>query len=84
LGSIALHSMIPIAAAVAIIALLAIRTAIKFRWKTADRTTLLLFGLHSHLVQIPLLFGQLKYRLDRLRGKSAELIEYKKNSAAAS
>jgi len=80
LGSIALHSIIPIAAAVAITAVLAIRTAIKFRWKDADLVTLLLFGLHSHLVQIPMLFGQLKYRRDRLTGRSAELIEYKKAS----
>src|SRR5271156_2389116 len=42
LVSIALHSMIPIAAAVAIIVVLVIRTAIKFRWKTADLATLLL------------------------------------------
>ena len=83
LASIALHSMIPVAAAVAIIAGLAIRTAIKFRSRTTDLTTLLLFGLHSHLVKIPLLFGQLKYRRDRLEGKSSELIEYKKNSAPA-
>ena len=77
LVSIALHSMIPIAAAVAIIAVLVIRTAIKFRWKTADLATLLLFGLHSHLAQVPLLFGQLKYQLDRLGGRTRELIEYK-------
>jgi cellulose synthase/poly-beta-1,6-N-acetylglucosamine synthase-like glycosyltransferase len=83
LASIALHSVIPIAAGVAIVAVLAIRTAIRFRRRTANLTTLLLFGLHSHLVQIPLLFGQLKFRRDRLAGKSAELIEYKKNSAPA-
>jgi hypothetical protein len=35
------------------------------------------------LIQIPLLFGQLRYRRDHLRGKSAELIEYKDNSAPA-
>src|SRR5271167_4490110 len=34
LCSIAFHSLIPVATAVAIIAVLAIRTAIKFRWKT--------------------------------------------------
>jgi glycosyltransferase involved in cell wall biosynthesis len=84
LCSIALHSVIPIAAAVVIIALLAIRTVIRFRWKTADLPTLLLFGLHSHLVQIPLLFGQLKYQRDRLTGKTAELIEYKDAPAPGS
>jgi glycosyltransferase involved in cell wall biosynthesis len=83
LCSIAFHSLIPVATAVAIIAVLAIRTAIKFRWKTADRATILLFGLHSHLVQIPLLFGQLKYQLDRFTGRTSKLIEYKENSAPA-
>ena len=38
----------------AIIALLALRTAMRFRWKTSDLVTLLLFSLHSHLVHIPL------------------------------
>jgi len=75
--SIALHSMIPISAAFGIIAALAIRTAIKFRWNKADLPTLLLFGLHSHLVHIPQLFGQLKYQRDRFTCRTAELIEYK-------
>ena len=82
LGSIAFHSLIPIAASVMIIAVLAIRTVIRFRWKTSDLLTLLLFGLHSHLVQIPLLFGQLKYQRDRFTGKTAELIEYKEAPGA--
>jgi len=83
LCSIVFHSLIPIATAVAIIAVLAIRTAVRFRWKTADLVTLLLFGLHSHLVQIPLLFGQLKYQSDRFTGRTSKLIEYKENSAPA-
>src|SRR5271156_934380 len=81
LCSIAFHSLIPVAIAVAIIAVLAIRTAIRFRWKTADLVTLLLFGLHSQLVHIPLLFGQLKYQRDRFTGKTTKLIEYKENPA---
>ena len=83
LCSIPFHSLIPIATAVAIIAVLAIRTAVRFSWKTADLVTLLLFGLHSHLVQIPLLFGQLKYQRDRFTGRTSKLIEYKENSAPA-
>ena len=75
--------MIPIAAVVAITAVLAIRTAIRFRWKTADLVTLLLFGLHSHLVQIPMLFGQFKYQRDRFTGRTTKLIEYKENSPPA-
>jgi glycosyltransferase involved in cell wall biosynthesis len=79
----ALHSIIPIAAAVAIIGMLAIRTAVRFRWQTADLVTLLLFGLHSQLVHIPLLFGQLKFQRDRFAGRTAKLIEYKENSDLA-
>jgi glycosyltransferase involved in cell wall biosynthesis len=82
LGSTTLRSFVPIAAAVAIIAVLAIRTSIRFRWKAADLATLLLFGLHSHLVQIPLMFGQLKYQCDRFSGRTAELIEYKEAPGA--
>ena len=75
--SIALRSIFPIAVAVTIIALLALRTAVRHRWKTSDLITLLLFSMHSHLVHIPLLFGQLKYQLDRVAGRTRELIEYK-------
>jgi cellulose synthase/poly-beta-1,6-N-acetylglucosamine synthase-like glycosyltransferase len=83
LGSAAFHSVLPIATAVTIIGVLAIRTTIRFRWKTPDLATLLFFGLHSHLVQIPLLFGQLKYQRDRFTGRTTKLIEYKENSAPA-
>ena len=83
LGAIALHSIVPIAAAVAIVVLLAIRTAVRFRWKTDDLATLLLFGLHSHLIQIPLMFGQLKYQRNRFTGRSTKPIEYKDDSCAA-
>jgi GT2 family glycosyltransferase len=75
--SIATRSFVPILIAIAIIGLLSVRTAIHSRWKNASLATRLLHGLHSHLVQIPLLFGQLKFQLDRSRGRTAELIEYK-------
>ena len=82
-GAIALHSIVPIAAAVAIIVLLAIRTAIRFRWKTEDLATLLLFGFHSHVIQIPLMLGQLKYQRNRFTGKTTKLIEYRDDSCAS-
>lgn len=75
--SIATRSFVPVLIAIAIIGLLSVRTAIHSRWKNAALATRLLHGLHSHLVQIPLLFGQLKFQLDRSRGRTAELIEYK-------
>jgi cellulose synthase/poly-beta-1,6-N-acetylglucosamine synthase-like glycosyltransferase len=56
---------------------LAIRSAVRARWKTPEAVTLLLYGFHSHLGQIPIFFGQLKWRLDRWRRRIPDLIEYK-------
>lgn len=74
--AIATGSPIPLVAAIAVVGALATRTALRYRWKTANLTTLLLYGLHSHLGHIPILFGQLKYFINRFVGKRAELIEY--------
>jgi hypothetical protein len=76
-ASLAMRSMAPIAAAAAIVVVLALRTAQRVRWKSPDFTTRLLYGLHSHLQQIPILFGQLRYWRDRRAGRIASLIEYK-------
>jgi hypothetical protein len=70
-------SPVPIVIAAVIILALVIRTAHRVRWKSTDLTTRLLYGLHSHLQHVPILFGQLKYRRDRWAGKIPELIEYK-------
>lgn len=75
--SIAARSPLPILVAVALIAALAVRTAIRSHWKNAPLWTRLLHGLHSHVVQVPLLFGQLRYQRDRLAGRSSDLIQYK-------
>jgi glycosyltransferase involved in cell wall biosynthesis len=75
--SIVNHSLLPLLIVVILIAALASRTAIRSQWKHAPLSTRLLHGLHSHLVQIPLFLGQLKFRRDRLTGRRAELIEYK-------
>lgn len=56
--------------------LLLIRTMIRCRWKTADRRTRLLYALHSHLQQVPILFGQIAFHLDTWRGSQRKLIEY--------
>ncbi|WP_263360066.1 glycosyltransferase family 2 protein [Acidicapsa ligni] len=52
---------------------LAVRTARQYRWKPASWTTLLLYGFHSHLQQIPIFFGQLQFLMN---GNKA-LMEYK-------
>jgi hypothetical protein len=75
--SIICRSVIPTGVAAAIVLVLAVRTAYRARWKCSNLTTLLLYGMHSHLQHVPILCGQLKYKLDRWAGKSPELIEYK-------
>lgn len=56
---------------------LVLRTAAKVGWKSREPWTRLLYGLHSHLQQIPILVGQLGYYRDRWRGRRRGLIEYK-------
>jgi glycosyltransferase involved in cell wall biosynthesis len=58
---------------------LSLRSAWRARWKSDDLMTLLLFGIHSQLQQIPIFIGQLKYAFDRNRRSRSGLIEYKTN-----
>jgi hypothetical protein len=51
----------------------AARTAWHSRWKPAPWTTLLLYGFHSHLQQIPIFLGQLQFK----RNRNQALMEYK-------
>jgi hypothetical protein len=53
------------------------RTAWRSRWKSANAGTLLAYALHSHLQQVPILWGQLAWRRARRRGRVRGLIEYK-------
>ncbi len=76
-GAIALRMVWPLLVATAIIAGLAVRTASRSKWRSSNLATRLAFGLHSHFVQIPILFGQLRYFYYRATGKTAQLIEYK-------
>jgi glycosyltransferase involved in cell wall biosynthesis len=68
----------PVAAAMAAAGLvLFARTYRRCAWKTRNRGTRLLYAVHSHFQQLPILFGQLSWHLDRLRGARQVLIEYK-------
>ena len=58
--------------------LLVLRTAWKARWKSPDRLTLLLYGVHSQFQQIPIFVGQMEFFANRRRGKRAGLVEYKR------
>lgn len=71
------RSALPLAAAGLFFLSLAARTARKVAWKSPERVTRLLYGIHSHLQQIPVLIGQLKYHIDRRARYSRRLIEYK-------
>ena len=71
-----LKSWLPLVAAAVFLLLLVVRTAWRTAWKSPKQPlTLLLYGLHSHFQQIPILFGQFKFY--RERHGEHRLIEYK-------
>lgn len=53
------------------------RSATKVRRRTASLKLLLAYSIHSHLQQIPIFLGQLRFRRQRQRGGNAVIIEYK-------
>jgi glycosyltransferase involved in cell wall biosynthesis len=79
--AIALFGLVPIALWFCLLLLLSLRSAWKARWKQSTPGTLLLYGIHSHLQQIPIFMGQLRYELGKKRRKTQKLIEYKERRA---
>jgi glycosyltransferase involved in cell wall biosynthesis len=75
--SLLFRSPLPIAAWIALLIALAARTAWLARWKSRSVVTLFLYGVHSHLHQIPILVGQLQFAYGVRSGASHKLIEYK-------
>jgi glycosyltransferase involved in cell wall biosynthesis len=75
-------SILPLAMWLALLMILSLRSAWKSRWKSPQLGTRLLYGVHSHLQQIPICIGQLGYALDRKRGNKRALIEYKQPDRA--
>lgn len=63
----------PIGVWFVLLLVLSARTAWHYRWKPAPWTTLLLYGVHSHLQQVPIYTGQLQF----LRNRNKALMEYK-------
>ena len=59
------------------------RTYSRCGWKSADRTTRLLYSTHAHLQQIPIALGQWSYFINTRRGRHSQLIEYKGSGNAA-
>jgi hypothetical protein len=70
-------TVLPLLIWLALLLLLSARSAWKSHWKSQHLPTLLLYGLHSHLQQIPICVGQITYSLDQKRGNRRTLIEYK-------
>jgi hypothetical protein len=68
----------PLALWAVLLVLQTLRSAWKARWKGGKCWVLLLYGLHSHVQQVPILLGQIQYELDKRRGKARRLIEYKR------
>ncbi len=77
-ATVLLERFWPLAAWIAGLCMLAIRTAWKSRWKTRNWYSLLLYGFHSHGQQIPIYLGQMRYRWNRKRGRRTDLFEYKR------
>jgi glycosyltransferase involved in cell wall biosynthesis len=68
--------IVPVLGAI-LIPLLVARTAYRARWKSNDPISLVCYGLHSHLQQIPILAGQAAFWWDVMRNRKRGLIEYK-------
>ena len=68
---------LPLAALLAAGSALLARTFHRCAWKSASRPTRAAYAVHSHLQQLPILCGQLAFRLDRIRGRRRGLIEYR-------
>jgi len=64
-----------------LLVLASVRTALKVRWKQriaqCSSWRLLAYGVHSHLQHIPILWGQLRYRVGYWQGRQSRLMEYK-------
>jgi glycosyltransferase involved in cell wall biosynthesis len=75
-------SILPFAIWLAMLLALSLRSAWRSRWKSQNIPTLLLYGIHSHLQQVPICVGQLGYALDQKRGNQRALIEYKEPDRA--
>ena len=63
--------------ALALLTTLTLRSAYRARWKSNDISSLLCYGLHSHLQQLPIFAGQLAFWRDLAQDRRRGLIEYK-------
>ncbi len=75
--SVVIGRVLPVLIVSGLLVALAVRTAWKSRWKGGNAVTLLLYGVHSHLQQIPIYGGQLQFRRNKRAGRASGLVEYK-------
>jgi cellulose synthase/poly-beta-1,6-N-acetylglucosamine synthase-like glycosyltransferase len=76
LSAFALHSVLPLLAIAFTLLLLIARTAHRVSWKSSGNlVTQLLYAVHSHLQQIPILVGQIRFYA--MTNDRHRLIEYK-------
>ena len=78
-ASVWMRSPWPVAAAMAMLCALVLRTAWKARWKSASVWTLLLYAVHSHVQQAPIFVGQMRYAWSIRRGRQLGIVEYKQS-----
>jgi hypothetical protein len=77
-ASVWLRNAWPFLSLCVLILLASIRSAYKARSRSDSWLTLLLFGLHSHLQEIPIFLGQVRYRVAKASSRKVALIEYKR------
>jgi len=74
-----MRSAWPAAAVIAVLGALVLRTAWKARWKSKNMGILLLYGVHSHLQQVPIWVGQMRYAWHNRCGRRMGIVEYKQS-----
>lgn len=57
-----------------------LRTGWRARWKSSSPLTLLLYAVHAHFQQLPIAWGQWRWRQACRRGRMRPLIEYKEGA----
>lgn len=68
---------VPFPCWLALLLLLSSRSGWRARWKSESLLTLLLYGIHSQVQQVPIFIGQLTYAFKKNRSSGSRLIEYK-------
>ncbi len=79
LASVVTGSVMPLLAFFLGLMGLSLRTAVNCRWKSSRPGTLICYGFHSHIQQVPILMGQVVYWRSRREGRCEGLIEYKES-----